>query len=222
MSHVESGRIERSPARFRLLLVDDHEVIRRGLRESLETDFQVVGEAATVEGALRSIETLSPDVVVLDVRLPDGNGIELCREIRSRGLDVRILMLSSFMGDTYLEAVIAGADGYLLKQAPVEEIVMTISRLAHGESLIDDATRASVSRRLADHARNDPLKRLTPQEARVLALVAEGLTKREIAGRAGLSERTVKNYVSIILTKLGMRHRTQAAVYVRRRAAGES
>jgi len=224
MDRPEDGVNDAVATRVRLLLVDDHEVIRRGLRGAVEDepDLEVVGEAATVEAAALAIEELAPDVVVLDVRLPDGNGVELCREMRSRNLDTRVLMLTSFAGDAYLEAVIAGADGYLLKQSAADEIVSAIRRLARGERLIDGATQASVARRLREEARDDPLQRLTPQERRVLALIAEGLTNREIGERAGLSDRTIKNYVSVILTKLGMRHRTQAALYALRRASGES
>jgi two-component system response regulator DevR len=210
--------------RIRLLLVDDHEVIRRGLRGVLEDEagLEVVAEAATAEAAMRALDEVVPDVVVLDVRLPDGNGVELCREIRSRALSTKVLMLTAFTGDAYLESVIAGADGYLLKHAAANEIVSAIRRLVRGETLIDEMTRRSVVLRLEDQARNDPLQRLSPQERRVLGLIAEGLTNREIAERAGLSDRTIKNYVSVILTKLGMRHRTQAALYLLRRASGES
>ena len=131
-------------------------------------------------------------------------------------------MLTAFTGDAYLESVIAGADGYLLKQSAADEIVAAIRCLVRGETLIDESTRMSVAQRLKEQARRDPLERLSPQEQRVLGLIAEGLTNREIAERAGLSERTIRNYVSAILTKLGMRHRTQAAVYAVRRASGES
>jgi DNA-binding NarL/FixJ family response regulator len=186
-----------------------------------EAGLEVVGEAATAEAAMRALDEVAPDVVVLDVRLPDGNGVELCRDIRSRALGTKVLMLTAFTGDAYLESVIAGADGYLLKQTAADEIVSAIRRLVLGETLIDEATRRSVAQRLKDQARNDPLQRLSPQERRVLGLIAEGLTNREIAERAGLSDRTIKNYVSVILTKLGMHHRTQAAVYLLRRASGE-
>jgi two-component system, NarL family, response regulator DevR len=205
----------------RVFLLDDHEVVRRGLRELLEqeTDLEVVGEAGTAEEAYARIPPTGPDVAVLDVRLPDGNGVEVCREIRSRHADIRCLMLTSFADDEALfSAIMAGASGYLLKQVKGTDLVDAVRKVGRGESLLDP----SMTARVLDHLRRPPdqdeLAGLTDQEKRVLELVAEGLTNRQIGERLFLAEKTVKNYVSNLLAKLGMSRRSEAAAYAARLA----
>jgi DNA-binding NarL/FixJ family response regulator len=201
----------------RVFLLDDHEVVRRGLRELLEAegDLLVVGEAGTADEALSRIPPTRPDVAVLDVRLPDGNGVEVCREVRSRHPEVQCLMLTSFADDEALfQAIMAGASGYLLKQIKGPDIVDAIRRVAAGQSLLDPAVTRRVLERLRTGPEEDErLASLTEQERRILELIAEGLTNRQIADRVHLAEKTVKNYVSNLLAKLGMERRTQAAVY---------
>jgi two-component system response regulator DevR len=205
---------------IRVFLLDDHEVVRRGVREILEAedDIEVVGEAGTAEQALARIPPTRPHVAVLDVRLPDGDGVSVCREIRSDHPDIQCLMLTSFADDEALfQAIMAGAAGYLLKQIKGTDIVDGVRRVARGESLLDP----TVTKRVLDRLRNPPeederLARLTPQERRILELIAEGLTNRQIADTIHLAEKTVKNYVSNLLAKLGMERRTQAAVYATR------
>jgi DNA-binding NarL/FixJ family response regulator len=201
----------------RVFLLDDHEVVRRGLRELLEAenDLVVVGEAGTADEALSRIPPTRPDVAVLDVRLPDGNGVEVCREVRSRHPEVQCLMLTSFADDEALfQAIMAGASGYLLKQIKGPDIVDAIRRVASGQSLLDPAVTRRVLERLRTGPEEDErLASLTEQERRILELIAEGLTNRQIADRVHLAEKTVKNYVSNLLAKLGMERRTQAAVY---------
>ena len=200
-----------------MFLLDDHEVVRRGARELLdaENDIEVVGEAGTREQALARIPPTRPKVAILDVRLPDGNGVEVCREIRSRHPEIQCLMLTSFHDDDALfQAIMAGAAGYLLKQIRGTDIVDAVRRVARGESLLDPR----VTKRVLDRLRTPPeeddrLARLTGQERRILALIADGLTNRQIAERVHLAEKTVKNYVSNLLAKLGMERRTQAAVF---------
>ncbi len=200
-----------------MFLLDDHEVVRRGLRDMLdaEDDLTVVGEAGTADEALSRIPPTRPDVAVLDVRLPDGNGVEVCREVRSRHPEIQCLMLTSFADDEALfQAIMAGASGYLLKQIKGPDIVDAIRRVAAGQSLLD----AAVTKRVLDRLRHPPeederLASLTDQERRILELIAEGLTNRQIADHVHLAEKTVKNYVSNLLAKLGMERRTQAAVY---------
>lgn len=206
----------------RVFLVDDHDVVRRGLREIIEAehDLTVVGEAASAREALEFLPAVNPDVAVLDVAMPRGvEGIELCRELRSRNDKLIILMLSA-LGDeeTVLAAVMAGAAGYVLKNLRTPDLVDAIRRVAAHESLFDPLmTQRLVERAHPDTSSGDELHRLTQQEHRILALVAEGLTNRQIAERIFLSEKTVKNYVSSMLSKLGMRRRTEAAVYATRR-----
>jgi two-component system response regulator DevR len=203
-----------------VFLLDDHEVVRRGVRELLdaEDDIEVVGEAGTSEQALARIPPTRPTVAILDVRLPDGDGVEVCREIRSRYPEIQCLMLTSFSDDEALfQAIVAGAAGYLLKQIRGTDIVDAVRRVARGESLLDPG----VTKRVLDRLRTAPeederLARLTGQERRILALIAEGLTNRQIADTVHLAEKTVKNYVSNLLAKLGMERRTQAAVYAAR------
>ncbi len=205
----------------RVFLLDDHEVLRLGVRELLESegDIAVVGEAGTGEQALARIPATRPAVAVLDVRLPDTNGVDVCREIRSRHPEIRCLMLSSFPDDDALvQAIIAGASGYLLKQIRGTDIVDAVRRVARGESLLDGSASRRVRQRIRASAEEDErLGRLTPQERRILALVTDGLTNRQIAESMHLAEKTVKNYVSNLLAKLGMERRTQAAVYATRR-----
>jgi two-component system response regulator DevR len=204
----------------RVFLLDDHEIVRRGLRELLEADgdLEVVGEAGTAEEALRRVPALAPDVAVLDVRLPDGDGVTVCREIRSRQPSVRCLMLTSYADDEALfDAIMAGASGYVLKQIKGSELVDAVRTVAAGKSLLDPGVTAQVLERLRGGAMGDSrLESLTDQERRILELLAEGLTNREIAERMYLAEKTVKNYVSNLLAKMGMQRRTEAAVYAAR------
>ena len=200
----------------RVFLLDDHEVVRRGVGDLLEAepDLTVVGEAATAAEALARVPTVRPDVAVLDVRLPDGDGVTVCRELRSMLPDLRCLMLTSFADDDALfDAIMAGASGYVLKQIRGTDLVGAIRTVADGQSLLDPRTTAKVLERMR-HATDDrgPLATLSEQERTVLALIGEGLTNREIAERMLLAEKTVKNYVSHLLAKLGMQRRTQAAV----------
>ncbi len=181
---------------------------------------EVVGEAGSREQALGRIPPTRPDVAVLDVRLPDGNGVEVCREIRSKHPEIACIMLTSFSDDeALLQAIVAGASGYLLKQLRGTDIVDAIRRVARGESLLDPALSARVTERLRRPPEEDPrLARLTGQERRILMLIADGLTNRQIAAEIHLAEKTVKNYVSNVLAKLGMERRTQAAVFAARMA----
>ena len=200
----------------RVFLLDDHEVVRRGLRELVETedDLEVVGEASTAAEALTRIPITHPEVAILDVRLPDGDGIEVCREIRSADPEVACLMLTSFADDeALLGAVIAGASGYVLKQIRGSDLVGSIRRVANGESLLDPHLVALAKARLGRDEEDERIGRLSPQERRILDLIAEGKTNREIAEALYLAEKTVKNYVSNLLVKLGMKRRTEAAVF---------
>jgi two-component system, NarL family, response regulator DevR len=207
----------------RVFLVDDHEVVRRGVRELLEAqaggEIEVVGEAGTAEEALGRIPAVSPDVAVLDVRLPDGDGVEVCREIRSRHPEIRCLMLTSFADDEALfDSIMAGASGYVLKQVRGGDLVDGVRRVAAGQSLLDPSVTARVLERLRRGPEDEAGVRLTDQERRILDLLAEGLTNRQIGERLFLAEKTVKNYVSNLLMKLGMHRRTEAAVYAARLA----
>ena len=201
----------------RIFLLDDHEVVRRGLRDLLESedDLVVVGEAGTAEEALTRIPPTRPDVAILDLRLPDGDGVEVCREVRSRHPDVRCLILTSFADDEALfQAIMAGAAGYVLKQVKALDLVDSIRRVDAGETLLDPKiTERVLQRRRREPEVDERLQRLSDQERRVLDLIAEGLTNRQIAERIHLAEKTVKNYVSNLLAKLDMQRRTQAAVY---------
>jgi two-component system response regulator DevR len=205
---------------IRVFLLDDHEVVRRGVRELLEQhdDIEVVGEAGTAEEALSRIPPTRPDVAVIDVRLPDGNGVEVCREVRSREPSVQCLILTSFADDEALiEAIMAGAAGYLLKQVRGTDFVEAVRRVAAGQSLLDPAVTATVLERLrSGPVEDERLARLTEQERKILDLIAEGRTNRQIAERMFLAEKTVKNYVSHLLAKLGMERRTEAAVFAAR------
>lgn len=210
-----------SDSPIRVFLLDDHEVVRHGLRTLLETDgsMEIVGEAGTAEQALEDIPGLDPRVAVLDVRLPDGNGVEVCREIRSRHPDVVCLMLTSFSDDEALvDAIMAGASGYVLKEVGGSDLVNQIRKVAAGHSLLDPDLTARVMERIRLRQESDRTNELTPQEQRILDHIAEGLTNRQIADLMYLSEKTVKNYVSNMLAKLGMSRRTEAAVYAIKRA----
>lgn len=201
--------------RIRILIVDDHELIRRGLGEAFEDeqDIEVIGQAANAVETLSLLDKVLPDVALLDLQLPDVDGVELCREILSRDARIRCLILTSF-GDeeSVYRAVLAGASGYLLKGMPVADVVDAVRRTAAGQSLLDPVVTGRLLERLRSPSDSETTP-LTPQEARVLDLVAEGLTNTDIAQRLYLAEQTVKNYVSNILSKLGMSTRTQAAVY---------
>src|ERR1700761_3027019 len=203
-----------------VFLLDDHEIVRLGVRELLEAqpDIRVVGEAGTAAAALARIPALRPDVAVLDVRLPDGDGVTVCREIRSRMPQVACLMLTSFGDDEALfNAVMAGAAGYVLKQIRGTDLVGAVRTVASGQSTLDPGAAAKVMARLRGHQdKPDPLAGLTPQECRILELIGEGLTNRQIGEQLFLAEKTVKNYVSALFAKLGMERRTQAAAYAAR------
>jgi two-component system, NarL family, response regulator DevR len=204
-------------APIRVFLLDDHELVRRGLKDLLEEsgDIEVVGEAGLVHDAMVRIGALRPDVAILDGRLPDGSGIDVCRDVRSRQPETACLILTSFDDDQALfAAIMGGAAGYVLKQIKGNDLVDAVRRVAGGQSLLDPAVTQRVLSRLREGPKEDPrLSSLTEQERRILTLVAEGLTNRQIASRMHLAEKTVKNYVSSLLSKLGLESRTQAAVF---------
>ncbi|NSC22791.1 response regulator transcription factor [Streptomyces albus subsp. chlorinus] len=211
--------------RTRVFLVDDHEVVRRGVRDMLTADpgIEIAGEAATAADALSGITATRPDVAILDVRLPDGSGIEVCREVRSRDESVRCLMLTSYADDeALLASVMAGASGYVLKELSRQELLRAVSEVAAGNSLLDPADTRHVLDRLrgrgpgARAGQDERLAALTAQERTILGLIGEGLTNRAIGERLHLAEKTVKNYVSGLLAKLGMERRAQAAAYIAR------
>jgi two-component system response regulator DevR len=211
------------PARdgpIRVFLMDDHEVVRRGVRDLLEAEagISVVGEAGTAAEALARIPALVPDVAVLDVRLPDGDGVSVCRDVRSALPDVACLMLTSFGDDEALfDAIMAGAAGYVLKQIRGTDLIGAVRTVAAGQSLLDPSAAAEVMARMQGQAAEaDPLAGLTPQERKILALIGDGLTNRQIGEQMFLAEKTVKNYVSALFAKLGMERRTQAAAYAAR------
>jgi DNA-binding NarL/FixJ family response regulator len=207
---------------FRILVVDDHEVVRQGLVALLDRrpNFQVVAEAGTVEEALAQAHLHEPDIVIMDVRLPDGSGVEACREIRADLPDTRVVMLTSFPDDeAVLSAIVAGAAGYLLKQIRARDLIAGLEAVGRGESLLDPAVTERVLarvRQIASGEIHDELSGLTPQERKILMLVAEGMTNKEIAAEIFLSDKTVKNYVSSILAKLNLERRAQAAAFVAR------
>jgi two-component system, NarL family, response regulator DevR len=206
---------------IRVFLVDDHEIVRRGLVELIESDgdMVVVGEAGTAEEALSRIPPTRPDVAVLDVRLPDGNGIEVCREVRARHPEIACLMLTSFADDEALvAALMAGAAGFVLKQVRGAEIVDDVRKVAEGQTLLSQAAVRRVVDRITAARGDDELALLTPQEHVLLDHIAEGLTNRQIGEQMHLAEKTVKNYVSNLLAKLGMSRRTEAAVFAARLA----
>jgi len=205
----------------RVLLVDDHEVVRRGLREMLddEDDIQVVAEAGGVAEAVVQATHAKPDVAVVDVQLPDGNGVELCKRLRALPDGPRCLVLTAFDDEEALVgAIMAGASGYLLKQVRGQDLVTAVREVAAGHSLLDPVTTSRVLDRMRRPAAPDVLSTLTDQERRVLDLIGEGMTNRQIAERLFVAEKTVKNYVTAVLAKLGMERRTQAAAWVARRS----
>ncbi|KUN10620.1 LuxR family transcriptional regulator [Streptomyces yokosukanensis] len=218
----------REEGKIRVFLLDDHEVVRRGVHEmlSVEPDIEVVGEAGTAADALVRIPATRPDVAVLDVRLPDGSGVEVCREVRSTDETVRCLMLTSFADDEALfDAIMAGASGYVLKAIRGNELLQAVRDVAAGKSLLDPVATARVLERLRDGGptrTDDKLAQLTEQERKILDLIGEGLTNRQIGERLHLAEKTIKNYVSSLLSKLGMQRRSQAAAYVARMQAEKS
>jgi two-component system, NarL family, response regulator DevR len=216
MASVTAG-----PERIGVFLLDDHEIVRRGLRQILtaESDIVVVGDDGTAKSALPRILDLRPDVAVLDVRLPDGDGIALCREIRSRLPGTACLMLTSFPDDqAMVSSIIAGAAGYVLKTSGAADLVGAVRASAAGTSLIDPVAAQQAIERLREQAvAMTSISSLTDQERRVLDLLGEGLSNRQIAQRLSLAEKTVKNYVASLLSKLGMQRRSQAAAYIARR-----
>lgn len=208
---------EKRPAgRIRLFLLDDHEIVRRGLRDLFESedDLEVVGDCGSAAEAIRITPAVRPDVAILDARLPDGSGIDVCRAIRSKNPEIKAIILTSYDDDEALfAAIMAGASGYVLKQVRSADLVDTVRRVAAGQSLLDPAVTARVLERLrAPEPEADELAALTEREREILTLIAEGLTNRQIGARLYLAEKTVKNYVSSLLAKLGLERRTQAAV----------
>ncbi len=209
---------------IKILLVDDHEVVRMGLRTLLERrdNIAVVGEAGTVEEAIAAAERTEPDVIVMDIRLPDGNGVDACREIRSHRLETKVIMLTSYADDEAIYgSIMAGASGYLLKQTRGQDLASAIERVAAGESLLDPGITEKVLKRMRELAEgeSDDLAALTPQERKIIGLIAEGKTNKEIAEDVFLSDKTVKNYVSSILSKLNLRRRSEAAAFIAERRA---
>jgi two-component system, NarL family, response regulator DevR len=201
---------------IRIFLVDDHEIVRRGIADLFEDepDFHVVGEAASVGEAMARIPASSPDVAVLDIRLPDGSGVELCRDLRSTLPELNCLMLTSYADDEALfDAIMAGASGFVLKQVLGSDLITAVRTVGEGGSLLDPRTTSALLQRIRrEREKSDPLTALTEQERAVFDLIGEGLTNRQIGERLFLAEKTVKNYVSHLLAKLGMQRRTQAAV----------
>ena len=212
----------RPARRLTLLVVDDHEVVRQGLSAMLDRrpGFQVVAEAGTAAEAVEAARRFRPDLIIMDVRLPDGSGVEACREIRAELPETRVVMLTSYPDEeAVIAAIIAGASGYLLKQVRARDLVAALEAVGRGESLLDPAVTGKVlerMRRIASSDQPDELASLTQQERKILALVAEGMTNKEIAAEVFLSDKTVKNYVSSILAKLNLERRAQAAAYVAR------
>jgi DNA-binding NarL/FixJ family response regulator len=214
------GEAAGAPGPIRVFLLDDHEIVRMGVRDLLEAEpgITVIGEAGTAASALARIPALKPDVAILDIRLPDGDGVSVCRDIRSKMPQLACLMLTSFSDDEALfDAIMAGASGYVLKQIRGTDLVGAVRTIASGQSLLDPEAASRVMRRMRDQATAaDPLAGLTDQERRILALIGEGLTNRQIGDRLFLAEKTVKNYVSALFAKLGMQRRAQAAAYAAR------
>ena len=215
-----------TPRPLRMLVVDDHEVVRQGLVALLDRhgEFEVVAQAGSVAEALSQARRHEPDLVIMDVRLPDGSGIEACREIRAARPETRVIMLTSYPDEeAVLSAIIAGASGYLLKQIRGRDLVTALEAVGRGDSLLDPAVTERVLervRRVASGSATDELAELTTQERKILLLVAEGKTNKEIAADVFLSDKTVKNYVSSILSKLNLQRRTQAAAFVAKRHLG--
>ncbi|MEE8405955.1 MAG: response regulator transcription factor [Acidimicrobiia bacterium] len=212
---------------IRIVLIDDHEVVRAGIKAMIDAqdDMEVVGEAGTAEDGVRRVGYDEPDVVVLDVRLPDGSGVESCRDIRTRFPDVKVLMLTSFADEeALLSAILAGASGYVLKRVKGTDLISDIRRVGAGESLLDPEMTEKLFERLRSGPKSDPLlARLSDQEREIVSHISEGKTNKQIADDMFLAEKTVKNYVSNLLAKMGMSRRSEAAAYVARRdAANES
>ncbi len=208
--------------KLKILIVDDHDIVRKGLAMliSRQEDLSVVAEAGTVAEAVEKARESVPDVVVMDIRLPDGSGIEACRDIRDENSGIKVLMLTSYSDEeAVMGSIMAGASGYLLKEIRSQEIVDAIRRVGAGQSLLDPAVTASVLERVRRGKEEDVLAQLTEQEHRILELIADGQTNREIAGQINLSDKTVKNYVSNILGKLEVSRRSQAAAYLATRRA---
>lgn len=210
--------------RIRILLVDDHEVVRMGLKTLLEKreEFAIVGEAGDVAEAISTARRTEPDVIVMDIRLPDGSGVEACREIRNERPDTHVIMLTSYADDEAVYgSIMAGASGYLLKQTRGQDLAGAIERVARGESLLDPAVTDKVLERMRNLATggSDELAALSPQERKILGGIAEGKTNKEIAEEVFLSDKTVKNYVSSILSKLNLRRRSEAAAFLAERRA---
>ena len=206
--------------KLKILIVDDHDIVRKGLAMlvSRQKDLTVVAEAGTVAEAVEKARETVPDVVVMDIRLPDGTGIEACREIRDENFDVKVLMLTSYSDEeAVMGSIMAGASGYLLKEIRSQEIVDAIRRVGSGQSLLDPSVTASVLERVRRGKEEDVLAQLTDQEKKILELIADGKTNREIAGQINLSDKTVKNYVSNILGKLEISRRSQAAAVLAER-----
>jgi DNA-binding NarL/FixJ family response regulator len=217
---VDSG----DTATVKIMLVDDHEVVRMGLRTLLERQegFDIVAEAGSVAEAVAQAHELQPDVIVMDVRLPDGTGVEACREIRGERPETKVIMLTSYADDEAVYgSIMAGASGYLLKQTRGTNLAEAIERVAAGESLLDPGVTDKVLTRMRQLAagETDELASLSPQERRIIGLIAEGKTNKEIAEEVFLSDKTVKNYVSSILSKLNLRRRSEAAAFIAERRA---
>ena len=225
MTDARTGATQRP---LRLMVVDDHEVVRQGLVALLDRreHFQVVAEAGTVAESIEQAARYEPDLVVMDVRLPDGSGIEACRDIRAEHPGTRVVMLTSYPDEeAVLSAIVAGASGYLLKQVRARDLVAALEAVGRGESLLDPAVTEKVLervRRIATSAYTDELAQLTSQEQKILLLVAEGKTNKEIAAEVYLSDKTVKNYVSSILSKLNLQRRAQEAAFVAKHKPGSS
>ena len=208
--------------KLKILIVDDHDIVRKGLAMliSRQEDLSVVAEAGSVAEAVAKSRESVPDVVVMDIRLPDGTGIEACREIRDENPDVKVLMLTSSSDEeAVIGSIMAGASGYLLKEIRSQEIVDAIRLVGSGQSLLDPSVTAAVLERVRRGKEEDPMAQLTDQEKKILELIAEGQTNRQIAGQINLSDKTVKNYVSNILGKLEVSRRSQAAAFLAGRRA---
>ena len=223
-STASEQRTEPSNDAIRVFILDDHELVRRGLQDLLESEgFVVVGMSGSAAEATRRIPALQPDVAILDARLPDGTGIEVCRDVRSVDETINCLILTSYDDERALRgAVLAGASGYVLKELEGSDLISALRRASRGESLFDAALKSRIVQGLAEPQRVDPrVASLTRQERRVLELVGEGLTNRQIGERMLLAEKTVKNYVSSLLAKLGFERRTQAAVHMAQHSSPE-
>lgn len=210
------------PETIRVMIVDDHEVVREGLRALLNRrqGMSVVGEAGSVETAITEARRTRPDVIIMDVRLPDGSGVEACREIREEHPNAKVIMLTSYADEeAVIASILAGAAGYLLKQTRGQALADAIATVARGESLLDPAVTTKVMERVRTGTgrEDDELAQLSEQEQKILSLIAEGKTNKEIAAEIYLSDKTVKNYVSSILSKLNLRRRSEAAAFIARR-----